>query len=145
MEIAFPFTIFTDTEAGMHLSHNKPLIHLDTLAQICFRAFSQTPDLPRPELAILDPKAVDGVSQPGRFEIDFNHNYIKKVGEISSDLKAEKKFRLGLLHEKTASKVQEEQLIESYQNAILLHGELNVFPQKKEIDSKETTIQWITA
>ncbi|MBD8014525.1 hypothetical protein QL992_10700 [Microbacterium sp. APC 3898] len=141
MEIAFPFTIYTDTETDMHLSNNKPLIHLNTLAQICFRAFSQASGLPKPEIVILDDKAVEGVSQSGRFEMDFDHNYFKKVGEISSELAKEKRFRLGLLYEKNA---EEEQVIESYEKAVLLHGELTIVRESKQLDSKETAIQWIT-
>ena len=145
MEIAFPFTIYTDTETDMHLSNNKPLIHVNTLAQICFRAFSQAPGFPKPEIIILDHQAVEGVSQSGRFEMDFDHSYFKKTGELSPDLAQEKRFRLGLLHEAMEAETPEEQLIESYGNAILLHGELKIVLEKKQLDFKKTTIQWITA
>ena len=145
MEIAYPFTIYKNAEDEMCLAVKKPLIHLNTLAQICFRAYSQAPDLPMPKLIILDHKVVKGVSQSGRFEIDFKHSYFKKVGEIGLDLTSEKRFRLGLLYENAASKKQEEQLVECYQNAILLHGELTSVLQKKQNELTETAIQWITA
>lgn len=140
MDIAFPFTIYTETEADMRLSNIKPMIHVNTLAQICFRAFSQAPGLPKPEIIILDHKAVEGVSQSGRFEIDFHHNYLKKTGEIGPELAAENGCRLGLLHEKDAG----EEVLESYEKAVLLHGELAIVFENRQVDSKETAIQWIT-
>ncbi|ETP67281.1 hypothetical protein G159_19230 [Planococcus glaciei CHR43] len=140
MDIAFPFTIYTDTEADQRLSNIKPLIHLNTLAQICFRAFCQASGLPKPEIIILDHKAVEGVSQSGRFEIDFDHNYLKKVGEIGPEAAAEKGYRLGLLHKKGA----QEEVIKSYEKAVLLHGELAIILENRQVDSKETAIQWIT-
>lgn len=140
MDIAFPFTIYTETEADMRLSNIKPLIHVNTLAQICFRAFSQAPGLPKPEIVILDHKAVEGVSQSGRFEIDFHHNYLKKTGEIGPELAAENGYRLGLLHEKDAG----EEVLESYEKAVLLHGELTIVLENRQVNSKETAIQWIT-
>ncbi|WKA58548.1 hypothetical protein QWY16_18975 [Planococcus shenhongbingii] len=141
MEIAYPFMIYKNAEDNLHLADNKPLIHLNTLAQICFRAFSQTPDFSKPEIIILDHQAVEGISQPGRFEIDFDHNYFKKVGEISSELEKGERFRLGLLHKKNAD---EKQVIESYKKAVLLHGELATVLENRQVDSKETAIQWIT-
>ncbi|TDL31978.1 hypothetical protein E2R51_12240 [Jeotgalibacillus sp. S-D1] len=141
MDIAYPFTIFKN--ANDEKCVNEPLIHLNTLAQICFRASTQATDFPMPHLLILDPQAVEGVSQSGRFEIDFTHSYLKKIGEIDSFISKENGYRLGLIHKEMPSEEQV-QVIESYQNAILLHGELKVTLQKKKVRSKETTIQWIT-
>ncbi|SDG76316.1 hypothetical protein SAMN04487975_101413 [Planococcus glaciei] len=140
MEIAYPFTIYKNTEEDLHATGSQPLIHVNTLAQICFRAFSQAPALPKPEIVILDNKAVEGVGQSGRFEINFDHNYLKKVGEIGSELAAENGCRLGLLHGKNI----EEEVIKSYEKAVLLHGDLTIILESRQVDSKETAIQWIT-
>ncbi|MBZ5199867.1 hypothetical protein HU147_01450 [Planomicrobium chinense] len=141
MEIAYPFTIYKNAEEDLLAAGSKPLIHVNTLAQICFRAFSQAPDFPKPEIVILDHQAVEGISQPGRFELDFDHNYFKKTGEIGSELAKEKRFRLGLSHEKNTD---EKQVLESYEKAVLLHGELSIVFENRQVNSKETAIQWIT-
>ncbi|MBX0314681.1 hypothetical protein [Planococcus glaciei] len=140
MEIAYPFTIYKNVGEDLHATSSQPLIHVNTLAQICFRAFSQAPGLPKPEIVILDHKAVEGVSQSGRFELDFHHNYLKKTGEIGPELAAENGYRLGLLHEKNA----QEEVLESYEKAVLLHGELAIVFENRQVNSKETAIQWIT-
>lgn len=139
MEIAYPFTIYKNVGEDLHATSSQPLIHVNTLAQICFRAFSQVPDFPKPAIVILDHQAVEGISQPGRFELDFDHNYLKKTGEIGPELAKEKRYRLGLLHEKNAQEV-----IKSYEKAVLLHGELAIVFENRQVDSKETAIQWIT-
>lgn len=141
VDIAYPFTIFKNENDEICL--NEPLIHINTLAQICFRASTQATDFPMPHLLILDPQAVEGVSQSGRFEIDFTHNYLKKIEGIDSFISKENGYRLGLIHEEMPS-AELVQAIESFQNAILLHGELKVTLQKKKVRSKEMTIQWIT-
>lgn len=144
MEIAYPFKIYKNTSDDMSLSRNAPIIHLNTLAQICFRASSHVPDFPPPQLLVLDHQAVEGVSESGRFEMDFGHSYLKKIDVVNDELLDDRGFRLGLLHENLISKKQEEAIIESYQNAILLHGELKVQLKKKKVGSEETIIQWIT-
>ena len=144
MEIAYPFKIYKNTSNDMSLSRNEPIIHLNTLAQICFRASSHVPDFPRPQLLILDHQAVEGVSESGRFEMDFYHNYLKKIDDINDEFLDDNDFRLGLIHESLILKKQEEAIIETYQNAILLHGELRVQLKKKKVGSVETIIQWIT-
>ncbi|QDY45183.1 hypothetical protein HF394_05450 [Planococcus glaciei] len=144
MEIAYPFTIYKNVQEDLHATSSQPLIHVNTLAQICFRAFSQTPGLPKPEIVILDHKAVEGVSQSGRFELDFHHNYLKKTGEIGPELAAENGYRLGLMHKVTEEKEQDALLIKSYEKAVLLHGELAIVFENRQVDSKETAIQWIT-
>lgn len=140
MEIAYPFTIYKNTEEDLHANSSQPLIHVNTLAQICFHAFSQAPNFSKPEIVLLDSQAVEGIGQSGRFEIDFDHNYLKKTGEIGLEAAAENSYRLGLLHNKDAG----EEVMGSYEKAVLLHGELTIVFENRLVDSKETAIQWIT-
>ncbi|MBM0067917.1 hypothetical protein [Alkalicoccobacillus gibsonii] len=143
MEIAYPFKIYKNIQEEVGLK--EPLVHINTLAQICFRASSQAPDYPVPQLILLDESVVEGVNESGAFEIDFANNYLRKLEKINSVHSNEKGYRLGLFYEGESSNSLHP-IAKHYEKAILLHGELKVTPQRKVFPSstKDVIIQWIT-
>ncbi|MCM2676425.1 hypothetical protein [Alkalicoccobacillus plakortidis] len=143
MEIAYPFKIYKNIHEEMNIK--KSLIHINTLAQICFRASTQAPDYSLPHLILLDEHVVEGVNQPGVFEINFANNCLRRRGEVRSFHSNEKGYRLGIFHEGDISDALHSN-IKQYEKAILLHGELKVMPQRKGLHSstKDVIIQWIT-
>ncbi|GAF81301.1 unnamed protein product, partial [marine sediment metagenome] len=132
MEIAYPFKIYKNIHEDMNIKES--LIHINTLAQICFRASTQATNYPLPHLIILDEHVVEGVNQPGAFEINFANNYLRKLEDVTSFHSNEKGYRLGIFHEDDSSDAFHSN-IKQYEKAILLHGQLKVMPQSKVLHS----------
>ncbi|MGN7313411.1 hypothetical protein ACTHQ4_20195 [Alkalicoccobacillus gibsonii] len=143
MDIAYPFIIYKNIQEEMDFK--KPLIHINTLAQICFRASTVAPDYSIPQLLLIDDRVVEGVNQSGAYEINFAKNYLRKLEEIKPIHSSEKGYRLGLIHEGESSNSLFT-ILKHYEKAILLHGDLKVTQQRKFIPSstKDIIIQWIT-
>lgn len=136
---AYPFDIYKDG-ADTLIDRKEPIIHINTLAQMMYRAYSQESLIPDTLLLVLDKYAIEGVGEAGLFEIDFQNNYLKKVEDLQGDLKEDLgEFRLGIVYKNSLSDG-----IESLRKTILLHGDLKDVLQNKKINSKELTIQWIT-
>ncbi|MES1042745.1 hypothetical protein [Peribacillus simplex] len=144
VEIAYPFVIYKDSYANTSIDKKEPIIHINTLAQIIYRACSQESSIPDLFLLVLDKYAIEGMGEVGLFEIDFMNNYIKKIDDLQANLIDDfnKEFRLGILHE-IHNKNKLSKRIENLKKTILLHGELKDVLQNKVINSKEMTIQWI--
>ncbi|HDX9588344.1 TPA: hypothetical protein ROX98_001289 [Bacillus pseudomycoides] len=68
----------------------KPLIHMNTLAQILYEAFhNQTFTALVPILFVFEPNVVTGISTPGTYSIDFYHDYFVHLKDINiQELKA---------------------------------------------------------
>ncbi|MDP7978545.1 hypothetical protein [Bacillus multifaciens] len=68
----------------------KPLIHINTLAQILYEAFhNQTFTALVPILFVFEPNVVTGISTPGTYSIDFYHDYFVHLKDINiQELKA---------------------------------------------------------
>ncbi|ENQ3105642.1 hypothetical protein ACEOWJ_001625 [Bacillus cereus] len=68
----------------------KPLIHMNTLAQILYEAFhNQTFTALVPILFVFQPSIVTGISTPGAYSIDFCNDYFVHLKDINiQELKA---------------------------------------------------------
>ncbi|MGE7875189.1 hypothetical protein [Bacillus paramycoides] len=73
------------------ISLDKPLIHINTLAQILYEAFhNQTFKALVPILVVLQANVVTGISTPGAYSIDLYNDYFVHLKEINiQELKAE--------------------------------------------------------
>lgn len=141
MEIAYPFVIYKDSVANKFLGEKEPIIHINTLAQICYRAYSNESSLLNPLLIIMDPYTIDGVAESGIFKMEFDNNYVRKTNDLHSVYSnfGKKDFRLGIVYEANDSTIMEQ-----FSKALLLHGELRDVIEKSVLNGKEVTIQWVT-
>lgn len=121
----------------------KPFIHINTLAQILYEVFhNQTLTALVPILFVFQPNAINGISTPGAYSIDFYNDYFVYLKDINiQEFKAgigEQKgpLAIGYLINKNESiqhskefmyQTLQKQTIEcviGLQNQLHLHGEL---------------------
>lgn len=143
LERVYPFVIYKDDEANTFGIQKEPIIHINTLAQMCYRVYSQKQMTYSPILIVIDKYAIEGVGENGLFEFDFECNFIKKVEDIdfhTTDIEAE--HRLGIVHN-TDKEDNDQSSMDYFRNVIQLHGDLKEVYKKETINLGERMVHWI--
>jgi hypothetical protein len=139
---AYPFVVYTDSCNQNVMVQKEPIIHINTLAQIIYRACSQDASVDDVYLIVMDPYAVKGIGEAGLFEVDFIKHYMKRIGELQDVLPdvENQVYRLGIVHV-----MDYPDRIQNLKKTISLHGDLkDVLQRQTALNSKETVIQWIS-